>query len=54
MEILNPGVKMSELYAVARAEVEKSPLILVYARSLVGHSISVTPMLEDEPKHQSC
>ena len=49
MEMLKPGVKMSEMYAEVRAEVEKSPLLPVYARGHVGHSISVAPLLEDQP-----
>jgi Xaa-Pro aminopeptidase len=50
IEMLRPGVKMSDLYAAVRAEVEKSPLIPCYARGHVGHSISVNPFLEDNPK----
>jgi Xaa-Pro aminopeptidase len=48
--VVKPGVKMSELYAGVRAAVEKSRLIPVYARGHVGHSISVTATLEDDPK----
>jgi Xaa-Pro aminopeptidase len=50
IEMLKPGVKMSEMYAEVRAEVEKSPIFPVYARGHVGHSISVAPTLEDNPK----
>ena len=49
LELLKPGVKMSEMYAEVRAEVEKSPLLPVYARGHVGHSISLSPLLEDHP-----
>jgi Xaa-Pro dipeptidase len=41
---------MSDLYAAVRAEVEKSSIIPVYARGHMGHSISVAPTLEDNPK----
>ncbi|MEJ1996171.1 MAG: Xaa-Pro peptidase family protein [Gemmatimonadales bacterium] len=50
VEMLRPGVKMSDLYAAVRAEVEKSSVIPVYARGHVGHSISVSPTVEDNPK----
>jgi Xaa-Pro dipeptidase len=43
LELLKPGVKMSELYAEVRAEVEKSPIFPNYARGHVGHSISFSP-----------
>jgi Xaa-Pro aminopeptidase len=49
LELLKPGVKMSEMYAEVRAEVEKSPLLPTYARGHVGHSISLSPLLEDHP-----
>jgi hypothetical protein len=49
LELLKPGVKMSEMYAEVRAAVEKSPLLPTYARGHVGHSISLSPLLEDHP-----
>jgi Xaa-Pro dipeptidase len=49
MEFLKPGVKMSEVYTEVRAEVEKSPIFPNYARGHVGHSISLSPLLEDHP-----
>jgi Xaa-Pro aminopeptidase len=49
LTLLKPGVKMSEMYAEVRAEVEKSPIFPNYARGHVGHSISVSPLLEDHP-----
>ena len=49
LTLLKPGVKMSEMYAEVRAEVEKSPIFPNYARGHVGHSISLNPLLEDHP-----
>jgi len=49
ISLLKPGVKMSEMYAEVRAEVEKSPIFPNYARGHVGHSISLNPLLEDHP-----
>lgn len=49
IKMLRPGVKMSEVYATVRAEVQKCPLIPVYARGHVGHSVSLEPTLEDVP-----
>jgi Xaa-Pro aminopeptidase len=49
LTLLKPGVKMSEMYAEVRAEVEKSPIFPNYARGHVGHSISLSPLLEDHP-----
>jgi len=49
ISLLKPGVKMSEMYAEVRAEVEKSPIFPSYARGHVGHSISLNPLLEDHP-----
>jgi Xaa-Pro aminopeptidase len=50
VELLKPGTKFSDMYAEVRAEVEKSPIFPQYARGHVGHSISVNPLLEDNPK----
>ena len=47
--LLKPGVKMSEVYAEARTEVEKSKIFPNYARGHMGHSISLSPLLEDHP-----
>ena len=49
LTLLKPGVKMSEMYTEVRAEVEKSPIFPNYARGHVGHSISLSPLLEDHP-----
>ncbi|NVJ85766.1 MAG: aminopeptidase P family protein [Cyclobacteriaceae bacterium] len=49
LTLLKPGVKMSELYAEVRAEVQKSPIFPNYARGHMGHSISLSPLLEDHP-----
>jgi Xaa-Pro dipeptidase len=50
LEMLAPGVKMKDLYAAIRAEVEKSSIIPVYPRGHMGHGISVAPTAEDVPK----
>jgi Xaa-Pro dipeptidase len=50
LEMLAPGVKMKDLYAAIRAEVEKSSVIPVYPRGHMGHGISVAPTAEDVPK----
>ncbi|MCB2168304.1 MAG: Xaa-Pro peptidase family protein [Deltaproteobacteria bacterium] len=49
LTLLKPGVKMSELYAEVRAEVQKSPIFPNYARGHMGHSVSLSPLLEDHP-----
>ena len=48
--MLAPGVKMKDLYAAIRAEVEKSSVIPKYPRGHMGHCISVAPTAEDIPK----
>jgi Xaa-Pro aminopeptidase len=50
IELMKPGTKYSDMYAEVRAEVEKSPIFPQYARGHVGHSISLSPLLEDNPK----
>jgi len=50
LEMLGPGVKMKDLYAAIRKEVEKSSVIPVYPRGHMGHCISVAPTAEDVPK----
>jgi len=50
LEMLGPGVKMKDLYAAIRTEVEKSSVIPVYPRGHMGHGISVAPTAEDVPK----
>ena len=50
LEMLGPGVKMKDLYAAIRAEVEKSSVIPKYPRGHMGHGISVAPTAEDIPK----
>jgi len=50
LEMLGPGVKMKDLYAAIRAEVEKSSVIPKYPRGHMGHCISVAPTAEDVPK----
>jgi Xaa-Pro dipeptidase len=50
LEMLAPGVKMKDLYAAIRTEVEKSSVIPVYPRGHMGHCISVAPTAEDVPK----
>ena len=50
LEMLGPGVKMKDLYAAIRAEVEKSSVIPKYPRGHMGHCISVAPTAEDIPK----
>jgi Xaa-Pro dipeptidase len=50
LEMLGPGVKMKDLYAAIRAEVEKSKVIPKYPRGHMGHGISVAPTAEDIPK----
>jgi Xaa-Pro dipeptidase len=50
LEMLGPGVKFKDLYAVIRTEVEKSSVIPKYPRGHMGHGISVAPTAEDVPK----
>jgi Xaa-Pro aminopeptidase len=50
LEMLGPGVKMKDLYAAIRTEVEKSKVIPKYPRGHMGHGISVVPTAEDIPK----
>ena len=49
MEMLRPGVKLSDMYHACRSEVEASTNIPSYPRGHVGHSISVESTLEDHP-----
>ena len=49
MEMLKPGVKLSDMYRACRSEVEASTNIPSYPRGHVGHSISVESTLEDHP-----
>jgi Xaa-Pro aminopeptidase len=49
MEMLKPGVKLSDMYRACRSVVEESTIIPSYPRGHVGHSISVESTLEDQP-----
>lgn len=49
VEMLKPGVKMSDVYHAVRAEVEKCPLIPHYPRGHVGHSIGCNIDAEEHP-----
>jgi len=49
VEMLKPGVKLSDMYHACRSVVEGSTVIPSYPRGHVGHSISVEATLEDHP-----
>ena len=49
VEMLKPGVKLSDMYQACRSAVEASNIIPSYPRGHVGHSISVESTLEDHP-----
>lgn len=50
VSMLKPGVKMNDIYNAVRASVESDGVIPQYKRGHVGHSIGVSPMLEEYPQ----
>lgn len=50
IEMLKPGVKYSDVFKEVRKTVEASDIIPSYPRGHVGHSIGVSPMLEEYPQ----
>lgn len=49
LKIVKPGLKLSDLYQEVRKTVESSDVIPSYPRGHTGHSIGVSPMLEEFP-----
>jgi Xaa-Pro dipeptidase len=49
LEMLKPGIKLSDMYNACRAMVESSNIIPSYPRGHIGHSISLEATLEDHP-----
>lgn len=49
MEMLKPGVRISDMYNECRAIVEASDIIPKYPRGHLGHSLSLAATVEDHP-----
>jgi Xaa-Pro aminopeptidase len=50
IELIGPGVRFSDLYAEVRRAVEATGVIPNYARGHMGHSIGISPILEEYPQ----
>lgn len=50
LELIGPGIRFCDLYAEVRRTVEATGVIPYYGRGHVGHSIGLSPALEEYPQ----
>lgn len=50
IELIGPGIRFCDLYAEVRRTVEGTGVIPYYGRGHVGHSIGISPLLEEFPQ----